>query len=156
MILILGAAACLIGTERLGLSLAVRFDFWRAGLRMFAQHPFEGVGLAGYAEHYPFFKMASGWETKDAHNEYVHMLAEFGVLGPLVYLALWWTVLKNGFRVSGFGLRDSAGAIPPPPRVRGRADVSRSERGEKGVPVARKFLRSLVEPFALVFALLML
>ncbi|MCY3018092.1 MAG: O-antigen ligase family protein, partial [Planctomycetota bacterium] len=79
-------------------SLEVRFEYWRAALRMIRDHPLDGMGLGGFAENYSYFKTALGTETREAHNDYIHLWAELGVLGPLVYLALWGLLLHAGGR----------------------------------------------------------
>jgi len=91
-----------------GLSMEVRFDYWKAALPMIKHHPFDGVGVAGYADWYNAYKTPMGWEVKDPHNEYVSLLAELGVLGPIIYCAIWGLVLKR-----------SAGKVraPAPPLV---------------------------------------
>jgi len=76
-------------------SLRVRFDYWRATVAMIAAHPLDGVGLGGFFEHYPYYKVPLGTETRDAHNDYLHFLAELGVLGPLMYVALWSVMLRG-------------------------------------------------------------
>jgi O-antigen ligase/tetratricopeptide (TPR) repeat protein len=93
------ALAC-TGELELGASMQVRLDYWRVAWRMIAQRPLDGVGLGGFAEWYPFFKTLTGTETREAHNDYVHLFAELGVLAPVVYLTLWGVLLKAGGRSS--------------------------------------------------------
>lgn len=76
-------------------SLAVRFEYWRAALGMIREHPLDGVGLGGFSEYYSRFKTPLGTETREAHNDYLHLWTELGVLGPLAYLALWAMLLKS-------------------------------------------------------------
>ena len=85
-----------------GLSMQVRFDYWTSALSMFVRHPLQGVGVGGYAEWYSIFKTPLGWESKDPHNEFVALLCELGVLGPIFYVLIWWLVLRNSgkFRAS--------------------------------------------------------
>jgi len=84
-------------------SLRVRFDYWRATAAMVADHPLQGVGLGGFFEHYSFYKVPLGTETRDAHNDYVHFLAELGILGPLMYVALWSVLLRGKSPVDDVG-----------------------------------------------------
>ena len=93
LLLALGAAGFL-GPKPFGLSMEVRLDYWRSALAMFKSHPLGGVGAAGFAENYSFFKMPMGEEVKDVHNDYIQFAAELGILGPLLYAALWWFTLK--------------------------------------------------------------
>jgi len=41
-------AAGYYGKINLGASLVERFGYWKAAFAMFAAHPLEGVGLAGF------------------------------------------------------------------------------------------------------------
>jgi O-antigen ligase/tetratricopeptide (TPR) repeat protein len=79
----------------LGASLVERFGYWKTAFAMWWQRPLEGVGLAGFAENFSFYKIPLGKETREAHNDYLHLLAELGVLGPLLYLALWYFLLRE-------------------------------------------------------------
>jgi len=95
LLLVLG----FFGLVPMPLSLEERFGYWRAALGMVGDYPAIGVGLGGFADHYAFYKVPLGKETREAHNDYLHMLAELGVLGPVLYLALWALVLRATSRV---------------------------------------------------------
>ena len=90
----------IIPSRYFGLSMQVRFEYWRAALAMFVKHPLAGVGLCGYGEWYSILKSPQGWESKDPHNEFVCMLAELGVFAPMLYAALWWLMLKPRAAIS--------------------------------------------------------
>ncbi len=94
VLLALGLAG-IVPSRFYGLSMQVRFEYWKSALAMFARHPLDGVGVGGYGEWFLMFKTPMGWESRDPHNEYVSLLAELGVLGPLVYLLIWKLVLKH-------------------------------------------------------------
>jgi hypothetical protein len=64
-----------------------RFVFFRDGLRLFARAPLQGLGLGGF-ENAIFSVQDYYYETKYAHNHYLHVLAELGVVGFVIYLAL--------------------------------------------------------------------
>ena len=112
VLLVLGMAG-IIPSRVFGLSMQVRFEYWRSALAMFTRHPLDGVGVGGYGEWYSFFKTPMGWESKDPHNEFICLLAELGVLGPLIYVLIWWLVLRH----SG-GAEIIADAGPGAPRAR--------------------------------------
>ncbi|MFH0939445.1 MAG: O-antigen ligase family protein [Planctomycetota bacterium] len=93
VMLILGVSG-ILGDQPFGRSLQVRFEYWKAALNMIAQYPLTGVGLSGFAEHYPYFKTALGEEVKEVHNDYLQLWVEMGIIAPLVYLALWRLLLR--------------------------------------------------------------
>jgi O-antigen ligase len=95
LLLILGCAGVL-GQRPFGLSLEVRFDYWRAAYRMWREHPLTGVGLGGFSENYLYYKTALGTEVKDAHNDYAQLATELGIMGLVAYGVLWWLMLRTG------------------------------------------------------------
>ena len=58
-----------------------RYDIWREGLTIFTEHPFLGVGSAA-------FKTAAVDTESSAHNGYLAMLVELGVLGLILFVAV--------------------------------------------------------------------
>jgi O-antigen ligase len=68
----------------------------QAGWRMFLAHPLTGVGPGNYTIAYPAFAVGTWYASRGhAHNYYIHMLAETGVLGALAYLALLAGVVRQ-------------------------------------------------------------
>ena len=61
-----------------------RFIRWKDTFNMIRFNPVNGVGLGNYSNIYPLFKTGN-WTniTIYAHNEYLHMLAETGLIGLL-------------------------------------------------------------------------
>jgi O-antigen ligase len=71
------------------LSLGGRFRIWRAGVRAFAQRPLTGYGAGA------FKRAASPWmagEERVAHNSYLSVLVEQGLVGFLLYSAMFAAV----------------------------------------------------------------
>ncbi len=61
----------------------------RAGWRMFSAHPLTGVGPGSYTAAYAGVTAAPWYISKGhAHNFYLHMAAEAGIIGLAAYLAL--------------------------------------------------------------------
>jgi O-antigen ligase len=59
-----------------------RMAHWQAGWYMFIDHPWLGVGAGNYAQAYPDYFVGSWVEPLGhAHNYYINMLAELGVVG---------------------------------------------------------------------------
>lgn len=78
-------------------SAVERAAHWLAGVRMFAAHPILGVGIGNYAAAYPAYHPRSWYAPlAHAHNYYINVAAEAGVLGLATYLllvgsALWYS-----------------------------------------------------------------
>jgi O-antigen ligase len=68
----------------------------QAGWRMFLAHPLTGVGPGNYTPAYPAFAVGTWYASRGhAHNYYIHMSAEAGVIGALAYLALLAGVIRQ-------------------------------------------------------------
>jgi len=68
-----------------------------AGWRMFQTHPILGVGIGSYPTAYPRYH-PRGWYAalEHAHNYYINIAAEAGIIGLAAYLllagsALWYS-----------------------------------------------------------------
>ncbi|MEN6479878.1 MAG: O-antigen ligase family protein [Anaerolineales bacterium] len=66
-----------------------RLAHWEAAWRMFSRHPYGGVGLGQYAVVYPEVALPR-WSDPlgHAHNYYLHVLAELGLVGLTLFLVL--------------------------------------------------------------------
>ena len=78
-----------------------RLAHWAAAVRMIAAHPLGGVGIGNYAAAYPRYAVPR-WSLAlgHAHNLYLNMAAEIGILGGILYL-VWvgvglWLVWPYG------------------------------------------------------------
>jgi tetratricopeptide (TPR) repeat protein len=74
-------------------STSVRYGYWRAGVSIFAGHPLVGVGLDNFADFYASKKLPEDQEARRAHNDYIQLADETGLIGILtfaVFLALFW------------------------------------------------------------------
>lgn len=74
-------------------SLAIRMVMWQATGRMIQAHPLAGVGAGAWESQIPLFQAEGAQLETDyyAHNEYLQLLAEYGLVGWvfLVGLAVW-------------------------------------------------------------------
>lgn len=83
-----------------------------AGLYMFADHPLTGVGVGHYEANYLDYAKIIGLETRNeqrqAHSLYIELLAETGLLGTSIFLALFailnWQLFRLGRRLRSLQL----------------------------------------------------
>ncbi|MEO7003780.1 MAG: O-antigen ligase family protein [Ktedonobacterales bacterium] len=89
------------GVNDANFSTVERLAHWVAGLRMFAAHPLLGVGAGNYNAAYPAYAIACWPEPLGhAHNYYINVAAETGLLGLLAFLALVAAALYAGWRAT--------------------------------------------------------
>ncbi|WP_161794789.1 O-antigen ligase family protein [Desulfonatronum thioautotrophicum] len=72
-----------------------RFQAWNAGLEMMKAHPLIGVGLASFG---PAFPNYSPYPARVAHNAYIEVGAENGVLAFIVYIGIYLTAIMTLWR----------------------------------------------------------
>lgn len=79
-----------------------RLAHWLAGLRMFQAHPILGVGAGNYDAAYSRYGDLARWPEGlgQAHNYYINVAAETGVIGLLAFLALVVVLLLLGWRAT--------------------------------------------------------
>lgn len=95
VVLLLLATAGMLPGLPIPLSLRVRLEYWRTAWGLIGEQPWLGIGLGGFSEGFPLHKTPAGTETLLAHNDYLQLWAELGVLAPLVWLLFWWIVLRQ-------------------------------------------------------------
>jgi O-antigen ligase len=73
-------------------SARVRVLIWRGAVELAARHPVRGVGLGNFEFAYPEVRSVEEWRLSrrdvvdDAHNEYLHVAVETGLLGLVAFL----------------------------------------------------------------------
>ncbi len=78
---------------------AGRLQIAKDSLRMFEQHPVTGWGLGTFPIAYPKYRtFATDLFVNEAHNDFVQLLVETGVLGFAVGISLLALVYLRGFR----------------------------------------------------------
>ncbi len=77
-----------------------RIAHWQAAINMARDKPFLGVGLGNYEIAYDNYRLIN-WKDPlgHAHNLYLNMLAETGLIGLCVYLAFWLRIVALTWRV---------------------------------------------------------
>lgn len=81
-----------------------RWSLWSAACRMFRDHPLVGVGPGGYRRAFPAYH--PGWLDNEsawgsAHNQYLHVAAERGLLGAAALAATLGTLWLRAVRAAG-------------------------------------------------------
>jgi O-antigen ligase len=76
-----------------------RLAHWQAALNMAATRPWLGVGFGNYEIAYPDFALAN-WPLAlgHAHNYYLNLLAETGIIGLSSYLIFWAVIFHQNWQ----------------------------------------------------------
>lgn len=84
------------------LALRGRLSELAVGWQMFQDHPFLGVGLNNYPAHYLDYSGSVGLdprlEARSAHNLYLQVATETGLLGLLAFGAILWLAFRGLLR----------------------------------------------------------
>lgn len=75
-----------------------RLDIWRRSLGIVSQHWLLGTGPAGYA---PYNMTYFPWDARSTHNNFFDILAQFGVVGLLVWIWFMFASLRFGWKTIG-------------------------------------------------------
>jgi O-antigen ligase len=75
-----------------------RRDIWSATSQMIKDHPWLGVGLGAYQFAYTRYDRSSGLQrVEQAHNDYLQILADAGLIGGLIALVFLILLFARGF-----------------------------------------------------------
>jgi O-antigen ligase len=78
-----------------------RRDIWTATARLISDHPLCGVGLGAYPTAYPRYDPSSGSQrVEQAHNDYLQIVADTGVIGGLMALSFIVLLAIRGMRAT--------------------------------------------------------
>ena len=76
-----------------------RIHYWSTSLKIIQAHPFIGAGLDAFAAAYTQFDTNSGlYRVEQAHNDYLQMLTDGGIVGFLCVAAFLFFLFRNGIR----------------------------------------------------------
>jgi O-antigen ligase len=76
-----------------------RVDLWKAAIQQFKLEPITGTGSGTYLYYGRLFRSErTGSDPVDVHNDYLHLLAEYGIVGALGFLFFFLAHLANGWR----------------------------------------------------------
>ncbi|MEX0958108.1 MAG: Wzy polymerase domain-containing protein [Burkholderiales bacterium] len=85
-------------------AFGIRLHLWQAALEMFRASPLTGVGFGQYAwQHFLLADrlpaVASAGLTDHAHNLFLHLMAELGIVGlPIVVAGVFWWLRRQDWR----------------------------------------------------------
>ena len=80
-------------------STPVRIDLWQAAIQQWKVQPWVGTGSGTYLYYGRLFRTERmQMDPVDAHNDYFHLLAEYGAVGGLLFLFFLGTHLHNGWK----------------------------------------------------------
>jgi O-antigen ligase len=95
------------GSDTIGL----RYMLWQAGWRMWLDNPIAGVGIGQFPVHlaqYAPSQFPPHYLGLVAHNMYIAMLAETGIIGFGLFILLLFTALRYLLRAASAGDPDAA------------------------------------------------
>lgn len=79
-------------------TLRLRLDYWRVGMRIFQHNWLTGVGLGNFQWAYPLHQRLGEGDVREAHNSFLQLFTETGVLGGFLMLLFWAYVFWWGLR----------------------------------------------------------
>jgi len=90
-----------VGINDANYAVVERLAHWQAALGMFRHRFWTGVGFGGYEPAYRDFALIN-WPIAlgHAHNYYLNLAAETGLVGLLAYLLLWGTAFWQTWRAT--------------------------------------------------------
>ncbi|HUW22934.1 MAG TPA: O-antigen ligase family protein [bacterium] len=77
-----------------------RTEFWEGSLRILRDYPITGVGWEGFRKVYPRYRPSEEEKSvSNAHNNFVDVAVDSGLLGLGIFLWLLVTIYKVGFHI---------------------------------------------------------
>lgn len=75
---------------------SVRGEIWENTWTMIRHNPLIGVGLGAYETAYPIYARENGMQgvTAEAHNDYLQILADAGVIGGILVVWFIWALFR--------------------------------------------------------------
>jgi len=75
-----------------------RYQLWKGTLRMVKEHPLFGFGINTYSRNFPRYKPEEYPDLRYAHNSFLQMASEIGILGLFSFLVIVGRILQEGFK----------------------------------------------------------
>ena len=93
------ALSRLVGTANADDPTTGRAHFWQGTVGIIKDHPVLGAGLGAFGAVYPRYDTAGGtYRLEQAHNDYLQILSDAGVVGALLGLAFLVVLFRQGVR----------------------------------------------------------
>lgn len=73
-----------------------RIGMWEINLRVVGEHWLFGTGPAGYA---PYYMTYYPYDARSTHNNYLDIIAQFGVVGSIIWLWFAFASTREGLRL---------------------------------------------------------
>ena len=77
-------------------TMMLRLGYWKTGLRMAFRNILTGVGLTNFATVYPMYQYVDASPVKHAHNDFIQLFAETGIVGLVCFTAFWLYFFYRG------------------------------------------------------------
>ncbi len=92
-----------------------RLDLWRAAIEQWKLQPWTGTGSGTYLYYGREFRAPTmQMDPVDVHNDYLHLLAEYGLIGAAAFLLFFCAHVWRGWKTfAALGLRRVAAGAPP-------------------------------------------
>jgi O-antigen ligase len=81
-------------------TVAQRLSYWKTALAMIADNPWFGVGWGAFESAYPRYMVLGGYPVRLAHNNYLQVWAETGLLGLNLFVGILLVALYTFWRKS--------------------------------------------------------
>lgn len=91
--------------KEIAFGLKLRSDIWQSTILMIRDHPWLGVGPGVYSYVFPKYALPDAFEKQVsyAHNIFLQIPAEFGLLGFVVFFTLLFRVFHMAYSLSRLG-----------------------------------------------------
>ena len=75
--------------------------YWKAGIEMIKDYPFFGIGVGSFVSHFLDYKdvIKLSYRPENAHNYFIQIGAEIGLIGLAIFLCLIIIIFRYGFIV---------------------------------------------------------
>ena len=68
---------------------------WSTSFRIFLDHPFAGIGFGSFNQFYEHYLKIPSQIFGHAHNDFLNVAVDAGIIGLIPFVWLWITILRN-------------------------------------------------------------